>query len=739
MPLLRRSPRSLLLAGLLGVTACGASDPPAPQSPPAVTSSPAAPPPAPSASARFDYPAARRDAVSETIFGTRVDDPYRWLEDGSSPEVQRWLHAEGDYASAKLAALPGRDAFAARLAELLYVPEHGIPRHRGSRLFFSRRDGHAEKEIIYWAELGAGGKPGPEKVLLDPNTWSTDGSLSLHAWSVSRDGKLVAYEVNKNNADEGEIHVLDVATGKARADVVRHVKFGWPSWNGRGDAFVYTYVPAEADGKPIPAEERAAYSEVRLHVLGTPAEKDQVLRGKTGDAKLIQVGFISEDGHWLFVEVARGANHVDVYFRDLRRSAALTALVVDQEATSIVHAFRDRFYIQTNLGAPHGKVMVADPGGPDPASWKTVIPERPDEIVSDVDIVGGKLSVAYIKDVATRLEVHDLTGALEDEIALPGLGMAYALVGQQTDQVGYYSYGSYTHPKEIFAYDVRTKKSASFFRPQLPMNPDDYVAEEGFAPSKDGTRIPVFVVHRKDVQKSKGRPLPTILYGYGGFDVAETPEFSSTLIPWLDKGGVFAMSSLRGGSEYGESWHEHGRRHEKQNVFDDAIGAGEWLIREGWTDKAHLVARGGSNGGLLVGALVTQRPDLFAVGLCGVPLLDMLRYDRFGAGKFWIDEYGTATKAEDFATLYAYSPYHHVTAGTRYPALLLLSADSDDRVDPMHARKFAAAMQAASTGGPVLLRIEKNSGHGGADTTKSRVAERADEYAFALANMPTAP
>jgi prolyl oligopeptidase len=745
MPAAAMVPRSALLVSLLGAFsgACGGSDAAPAAAPPvapavAVTPAPAPPP------SRFDYPPARRDAVSETMFGTKVDDPYRWLEDGKSPEVKSWVDAESAYAHARLAALPRRDSFAARLNELLYAPAHGVPRHRGSRLFYSRKDAHQEKAVIYWAELGADGKPGAEKVLLDPNTWSADGSLSLHNWSVSWDGKKVAYDVHKNNADDAILEVLDVESGKkSEVDVIPDTKFVPPSWNARSDAFVYTRVPHEVNGKTIPEEERHGYAEIRMHVLGTPSAKDELVHEKTGDPSVFLGAYISEDGHWMFFIVDRGASKQDVYFRDLRTPASARApfkpLVVGHEAFFNVEEYKDRFYVHTNDGAPHGKVVVADPASPDPASWKPLIPERRDQTLNETSIVGGKLSLSYLKDVVARVELHRLDGALEEEIELPGLGAAGALIGRQNDAVGYFFYESYTYPQEIFRYDVKAKKESSFFRQKLPLDPDAYVAEQGFAPSKDGTRVPVFVVHRKDVQKNSGRPLPTIQYGYGGFDAAETPAFRPSAIPWLDAGGVYAFTNLRGGSEYGEEWHVHGMRHEKQHVFDDAIGVAEWLIKEGWTDSAHLAALGGSNGGLLVGALVTERPDLFAVGLCAVPLLDMLRYDRFGAGKFWVDEYGSADKADDFPFLYAYSPYHHVKPGTRYPALLLLSADSDDRVDPLHARKFAARMQASSAGGPVLLRIEKNSGHGGADTTKSRIAQVADEYAFALANMPKTP
>jgi prolyl oligopeptidase len=407
----------------------------------------------------------------------------------------------------------------------------------------------------------------------------------------------------------------------------------------------------------------------------------------------------------------------------------------------------DRFFVLTNEGAPRYRVFRVDPAHPTRDRWQEIVPERVDATLESVSLVGHHLSLGYLKDVVSHVEVRDTDGKLVREIGLPTLGAASVLSGETDDDLAYYSFQSFTYPTEIFETSVKSGKASTWYALKVPVDPTRYEVQQLFATSKDGTRVPFFVVHAKGLEKSdgaspappeRGRNLgdsPTILYGYGGFQSAQAPFFSSSIYPWLERGGVWVVANLRGGSEYGEEWHRRGMRHDKQNVFDDYFAVAEELFKQGFTRPDRLAALGGSNGGLLVGAAVTQRPELFGVSLCGVPLLDMVRYHLFGSGKTWIDEYGSADDADDFAALFAYSPYHHVTKGTKYPAILLLSADSDDRVDPMHARKFGAELQWASSGGPVLLRIEKHSGHGGADLVRTAVEKIADEYAFALDRM----
>jgi prolyl oligopeptidase len=723
--------RTLAIVALL---ACGchgepqAALPSAPSPLPA-PSSPTMTAPAPPA---FTYPAARREERVDVLHGVSVADPYRWLEEGNSEEVKRWADEENRFARAYLAGLPGRDAIAARLKELFYVESVGTPRRVGNRWFFPRRDAGKEKTAIYWRE----GRSGPDRVLLDPNTWSADGSVSLGVWSVSYDGKRVAYAQKSNNSDEATLYVMDVATGqKSAVDVIDGAKYAWPSWTPSGDGFYYTRVPPEGS---VATADRPGFAEVRFHKIGAPPASDRVVHEKTGDPQTFLNAGLSRDGRWLIATIEHGWTSTDVYFQDLHEAAPQwKPLVVGQDARYDVSVDRGRFFVLTNEGAPKYRVFRVDPATPQRARWVEIVPERADATLEGLSVVGHRLSLAYLKDVVSHLEIRDEDGKLVRELELPMLGSASLLSGEVDDDVAYYSFQSFTYPTEIFETSVATGKTSTWYRLKLPVDPSKYSIEQAFATSRDGTRVPFFVVRPREIALADGGPgaTPTILYGYGGFQAAQAPFFASSIYPWLERGGAWVVANLRGGSEYGEEWHRQGMRHEKQHVFDDYFAVAEELVRRGLTSPSKLAAMGASNGGLLVGAAITQQPALFRVALCGVPLLDMVRYHLFGSGKTWIPEYGSADDAQDFAALYAYSPYHHVTPGVRYPATIVLSADSDDRVDPMHARKFAALLQAAGSPEPVLLRIEKHSGHGGADLVRAAVEKLADEYAFALHEM----
>jgi prolyl oligopeptidase len=718
---------AVLGLGLVGsLVACAeakpaGAPPPAPMPPPLAAAAPSA--------ALSPYPAAPRGDQVDSLHGAQVADPYRWLEDGRSDEVRKWADEENAAARAFTAGLAGRDAMVARLKELFYVESAGTPRRLGSRLFYPRRDAGKEKSTIYWRERAPAES---EHVLLDPNAWSSDGSVSLGVWSVSYDGKKVAYTVKANNSDEATLYVMDVATGKkSDVDVIEGAKYAWPSWTPPSDAFYYTWLPPVGSVEPA---DRPGYAEVRLHKLGQDPAKDKVVHEKTGDPKTFVSASVGRDGRWLIATIEHGWNSTDVYFQDLRSGRfEWRPLVVGKDARYDVTVDGDRFFVWTNEGAPKYRVMRIDPLRPERENWKEIVPERQDATLQGMSVVGHRLSLAYLKDVVSHLELCDEDGKRVREIELPTLGSASVLGGEVDDDVAFYSFNSFTYPTEIFETSVKSGKTTTFYKLKVPVDPSKYAVEQLFATSKDGTKIPFFVIHATDLEKTGNTP--TILFGYGGFQVAQTPAFSSSIYPWLEHGGVWAVANLRGGSEYGEEWHRHGMGREKQHVFDDYFAVAEELVKQGFTKPEKLAALGGSNGGLLVGAAITQRPDLFRVALCGVPLLDMVRYPLFGSGKTWISEYGSPDDAGDFTALYAYSPYHHVTKGMKYPATLILSADSDDRVDPMHARKFAAELQWASSGGPVLLRIEKHSGHGGADLVRASVEKIADEYAFALDQM----
>ena len=719
---------ALGLAALSCLVACGASPAPAPApAPTALVSTTTMNLPTPTTSL-LPYPATRPVDVEDTLHGARVKDPYRWLEDAKSPEVRSWMDAEDALARAELAKLPERDAIAARLKELFYVDTVSAPMHRGGRYFLVRRHATKEKAVVYVKS----GKTGAEEVLLDPNEWSTDGSLALGVWRPSWDGTKVAYAVRQNASDESTLYVLDVATRKkSEVDVIEGAKYADPSWTPKGDAFYYTSLPKAG---AVPEAERPGYAEVRLHRLGQDPSKDELVHEKTGDPTRFISADLSQDGRFLVLNVSHGWTSVDVWFRDLKKGAASpwTALAVGQPAHYAVDEHGGQLYVHTDEGAPLWRLFRVDPAHPERAAWKEIVAERKDAKLDAVSIVGGRLVLRYLKDATGRLEVHELDGVMVRELPLPGVGSVGGPYGRADEDEAYFSFESFTTPSEIHETSIKSGKTSLYARVSVPIDASPYLVEEVFFPSKDGTRVSMFIVRRKDLKKDGSTRL--LLRGYGGFLVSETPSFVASIYPWLERGGAYAVANLRGGGEYGEAWHKDGMLLKKQNVFDDFIAASEYLVREGYTKPDRLAISGGSNGGLLMGAAITQRPDLYSAVLCAVPLLDMVRYHLFGSGKTWISEYGSADDSAQFQALFAYSPYHHVKPGARYPAVLMLSADSDDRVDPLHARKFAAALQATSTGGPVLLRIEKHAGHGGADLVKAEVEKGADRYAFVLAH-----
>ena len=721
------------LSVLIAAGACApkAADPgpvrPAAEAPVAAAPTPAVPP----VRSANDYPATRRDDVVERLHGTEVVDPYRWLEDPSVPEVAAWMTAQDDYARAHLAALDGRDAIAKRLAEVMYFDAISAPIHRSGRYFYTRKHKDKEKRVVYWKA----GEAGAEKPLLDPNTWSADNSSGLKAWAVSWDGKYVAYTVSEHNADETSLRVLEVATGKQLPDAIEHTRFGGISWAPDNRSFYYDYTPPASD--KIPEAERNAHTEFRLHKLGRDPAADPVVHGPTGNPSWFLNGQISEDGHWLFAAISHGASgSTDWYFQDLRKPRPTwTPLIEGVDAASNVEDYKDRFYVTTNDGAPRFRVMVVDPAKPARANWRELVAET-DATLQDAAVIGGQLVLSYLRNAASELEVHGLDGVLVRKIDLPPLGSVRGLIGRAGEDTAYFGYSSFTEPNIIFRTSIRTGKVTEWARITLPIDTGKFTAEQVRYPSKDGTQVTMFLIHAKDAAKT-GK-VPTLLTGYGGFRSSSTPGFSSINAVWLEMGGMVAIPNLRGGGEYGEDWHKAGMLGHKQTVFDDFIAAASYLASSGWTSADQLAIHGGSNGGLLMGAAAVQAPEKFKAIVCFVPLLDMVRYHKFGLGKAWISEYGTADEPADFKYLHAYSPYHHVAAGAPYPAFLMMSSDHDDRVDPMHARKFTAALQAASSA-PVWLRIERNAGHGGADVVKQQVEEWADALAFIAHALGHAP
>ena len=706
--------RPLLLASAL-LTACASSSP-APD---------AQPPAAPAATEEDAMPLepTRREDIAEDHFGVTVADPYRWLEDEDDPEVKAWMSGRDDVARAQLAALSDREAVADRLESLLYVDSRSVPVRRGGRLFFWSKPADREK-AIYYVQLSDDAEP---DVLLDPNQMSDDGSLSVSEAVPSPDGELVAYLEQPNNMDESTLRILRVDDRVVLdGDVIEGLRYSTPAWTPDARGFFYTWIPSDPD---IPVNERMGYGEIRFHQLGTDPAEDPTIRGKTGNAEKWMGVDVSEDGRFLFLTISHGWSQQDLYVRRLDAAGSdWQPISTGVEALYRADAWGGKIFLATNLDHPNWEVFALDPTQLDRKRWKRIVAPSDDVVIDGMALVGGRLGLQLLENATSRLEIRDLGGKKLHDVELPSIGTASSFVGKADQDRAYFSFSSYVRPPEIWEVDVPTGSIKRIHRTDAPVDPDDFVVQQRFYTSKDGTKVSIFLVYRPDLQM-KGRT-PTLLYGYGGFNISLTPQFSPLAVTWVERGGLYAVANLRGGGEYGEAWHRAGMRANKQNVFDDFISAAEWLIDEGYTSREHLAIRGRSNGGLLVGAAMTQRPDLYGAVICGVPLLDMVRYHRFGIGKAWIPEYGSPEIEAQFRVLHAYSPYHHVKPDVAYPPLLMLSADSDDRVDPMHARKFVAAVEATGGDAPVLLRIEENSGHGGGDLRRQLVAQIADEIAF---------
>jgi prolyl oligopeptidase len=685
-------------------------------------------PPSEKAMPNHPWPQTRKESIVETIHGVSVTDPYRWLEDEQAPEVQAWMKQQDEYTRGQLDKLPGRDAIAARLRELYYYDAISAPVHKKGRFFYTRKHADKEKTIVYWKQ----GERGAERVLFDPNGWSEDGTKGLGGWWPSYDGKYVAYSIKENNSDETTTRIRDVATGKDLPDVITGTKYAQVSWTPDGKGFYYTWVPPI--GGNVTIAERPGFAEVRYHARGSDAGRDPVIHPATGSAKTFIGGGISQDGHWLVVSIQHGWNATDVFIKDARKpGAGWQPLVQGKDATYGVEVWKDQLYVTTNEDAPRYRVFKVDPKNPARDAWKEIVPQS-DATLGSAEIVGGHLVLTYLRDAQTEVAVHALDGRLVRKVDLPPLGSSGGIGGNPDEDTGYFSYTSFTEPQVIYKTSIKTGKVTEWARVTLPLDTSQLAAEQVFYPSKDGTRISMFLIYKKGTERT-GRN-PTILYGYGGFNVNMTPAFASSRAVWLERGGVYAIPNLRGGGEYGEAWHRAGMLLDKQNVFDDFIAAAEYLIAERWTSRDHLAISGGSNGGLLVGAAMTQRPELYRAVICAVPLLDMIRYHLSGSGKTWIPEYGSAEDPVQFKAIHAYSPYRVANdAGPRaYPALFMDAADHDDRVDPLHARKLVAVIQnmqtASASKAPVLLRIERNAGHGGADMVKQQVERVADQLVF---------
>ncbi|HEX2803994.1 MAG TPA: prolyl oligopeptidase family serine peptidase [Sphingomicrobium sp.] len=669
------------------------------------------------------YPETRRIDLVEDHFGVKVADPYRWLENDvrSDSEVRAWVDAQNRATDAYLATLPGRDALKARLTQLYDYERFWVPVKKGGRYFYTRNSGLQNQSVLFVRDT----LEGEGRVLIDPNTWSADGATALAEWKPNDQGTKLLYAVQDGGTDWRTLKVRDVTTGEDLPDTIKWAKFTDLTWAKDGSGFYYSRYPEPAAGTAYQTSSRD--QTIHFHKLGTAQSEDRLVFAMPDHPELYHGTGITEDGKWLVVSSSESGNEYQVALIDLSRPGSKPRVIVPEfkDIYGFVGSKGSTLYFITNKDAPKLRIVAFDLAQAQLAA-KTVVPEA-EATLDTAKLAGGRLIVTYLADAKSEVRVHELDGSLVRTIDLPGIGTAGAFTGEADDPETFYAFMSFNRPTTIYRYNVATGESSAWATPRVAFNPEDYSVEQRFYASKDGTRVPMFIVRKKIVTG----PAPTLLYAYGGFNIAMTPSFSSSRLAWLEKGGVYVLANIRGGSEYGKAWHDAGRLANKQNVFDDFIAAGEYLKANGITSPKGLAIEGGSNGGLLVGAVVNQRPDLFDAAHPAVGVMDMLRFDRFTEGHSWVDDYGYPDKEADFKTLLAYSPYHNIKPGVHYPPLLATTADTDDRVVPGHSFKYIAALQAADpNGAPHLIRIETRAGHGSGKPTAKIIEEAADVYAF---------
>lgn len=681
----------------------------------------------------LQYPLTQKVEHVDTYFGVNVPDPYRWLEDDNSAETAQWVAAQNEVTFGYLEKIPYRAQVKARLEALYNYPKYSAPFRKGEYFFFSKNDGLQNQSVLY-IQKGLEGAP---EVLLDPNTFSSDGTTRLGAFALSKDGKYAAYGISRSGSDWQEYCVMDMATRKTQPDTLKWIKVSGLSWQGEG--FYYSRYNAPAKGEELSSKNED--HKVYYHKVGTPQSADVLVYENPSHPQRFHFVGTTEDERFAILsysERGKGKKGNALYYREAS-ATAFSAIIdsIGNDSYGVIENVGDKFLVRTDRNAPNGKVVLIDPKNPDEKNWKEILPEKP-EPLQGVSVSGGKLFATYLKDVATRAYVYSLEGKLENEIALPGLGSAGGFGGESDDKFVFYTFTSFNYAPTIFRYDIATKKSTLFRAPEIPsFNPEDYVTEQIFYNSKDGTRVPMFLVYKKGLKKNGANP--TLLYGYGGFNITTSPSFSSLRLALLEQGFVYASANIRGGGEYGEKWHEAGTKLKKQNVFDDFIAAAEWLIANKYTSSEKLALQGGSNGGLLVGAVMNQRPELFKVAIPQVGVMDMLRFHKFTIGWNWIADYGSSDNEAEFKALHAYSPIHNLRDGVKYPATLITTADHDDRVVPAHSFKYAATLQEKHAGdNPVLIRIETKSGHGASSTAKA-IESTADIFSFIFHNLNVAP
>ncbi|GAB4299952.1 MAG: prolyl oligopeptidase family serine peptidase [Oscillatoriaceae cyanobacterium] len=671
---------------------------------------------------KIKYPETIKVDQVDEYHGIKVPDPYRWLEDPDSDATKAWVTAQNQVTFPYLKEISERESIKQRLTNLWNYERYGIPFKEGNRYFYFKNDGLQNQSVLYVLD-----SPDAEpRVLLDPNLLSEDGTVALTSTSISDDGNLMAYGISISGSDWQEWKVLDVTTGENHPDVIKWVKFSGASWTKDGKGFFYSRYDEPNDKTKL--EDVNYYQKLYYHRLFTAQSEDVLIYHRPDQKEWGFSGYVTEDGKYLIISVWRGTDPKNlIFYRDLTvPDAPVVELISEFTAEySFIDNDGDLFWFRTDLDAPRGRLIAIDINRHE---VREIIPQVA-ETLEGVGLVNNKFVASYLKDARSQIKIFDLSGVLVREVALPGIGSAGGFGGKRSDTETFYSFTSFTNPATIYRYDMVTGESSVYRQPVVDFQPAEWETQQVFYTSKDGTRVPMFITHKKGIVLDGNNP--TYLYGYGGFNVSLTPSFSVSKVVWLELGGVLAIPNLRGGGEYGEEWHQAGTKQNKQNVFDDFIAAAEWLIENGWTSRGKLAIAGGSNGGLLVGACITQRPDLFAAALPAVGVMDMLRFHKFTIGWAWCSDYGSPENPEEFQALYAYSPLHNIKPLTSYPATLITTADHDDRVVPAHSFKFAAALQAAQAGdAPVLIRIETKAGHGAGKPTAKLIEEIADELAF---------
>jgi prolyl oligopeptidase len=671
-------------------------------------------------------PLAPQKPVVDVIQGHRITDPYRWLEDAQSPETQQWVNKELTYTKSVLDPLPGRDALHKRLSDLLSIGTISAPQIGGTYYFYTKREG-SQNQPVLWVRAGLYGK---DRTLVDVNALAADGTIALDWWAPSEDGNYVAYGTSPSGSEMSTLHIVETATGQLLPDSIERTRAAGIAWKLDNSGFYYTRYPRKGE---VAAGQEMYNRHVFYHALGSDPGKDPLIFGQGRDPEDWPDVDLSNDGRWLLISVSEGWTKSELFLQDLKAGTHPVQITEGKNFLYGGEVFNGKIYITTNEDAPRYRMFVADAAAPARAHWKEIIPQN-DAILQGAAIVNGELLAQYEKNATSQLTLLAIDGKPLGEVTLPAIGSVFGIGGKWNRKEVFFAFHSFTVPDSIYRIDLAGRGTSLWNKVDAPgIVPDQYEVNQLWFNSKDGTRVPMFVFHKKGLELNGKNP--TLLTGYGGFNVSLTPGFVGDRFLWLEHGGVYAVANLRGGAEFGEDWHRAGMLDKKQNVFDDFVAAAEFLIAQKYTDKDHLAIRGGSNGGLLMGAALTQRPDLFRAVVCQVPLLDMLRYQNFQIAKLWIPEYGSADDPKQFDWLYAYSPYHHVKEGAEYPAILFMTADTDTRVDPMHAKKMAALMQAEAANGqshdrPILLRIDTKAGHGAGKPIAKQVEDLTDIYSF---------